>query len=330
MHRYYDDVCSQPGCELPNDLVDYADPVHHESQAYFAGRDCLRFDAAQQTEVTCGEFPPQRAWHTRACCPFPKVPDNSGQCACPPSNPTCDTGGGGGSGGFGGGGACTFQVTEDPWLMGNDCAVCEDGEDNDCDGMVDGQEAGCWNRCNSPVLLDLEGDGFSLTAVADGVLFDFNGDGKKERLSWTSVGSDDAWLALDRDGNGHLDDARELFGNRTEQPDPPAGAGRNGFLALAEFDKPQHGGNGDGRIDSGDAVFASLRLWRDADHDGLSAPAELRALPSLGVARIHLDYKESKRADEHGNRFRYRARVEDAKGSKVNRWAWDVFLVAAP
>jgi hypothetical protein len=172
---------------------------------------------------------------------------------------------------------------------------------------------------NSPVLIDVAGNGFVLTSGPNGVLFDFNNEGL-EQTSWTAAGSDDAFLVLDRNGNGTIDDGTELFGNRTPQP---VSNNANGFLALAEYDKRVNGGNGDGVIDNRDNVFAALRLWQDFNHDGYSQSAELHHLIEFGIANIDLAFKQARRRDGHGNEFRYRSKVG---GDNVARYAWDVFF----
>ena len=228
------------------------------------------------------------AFFASCACNFVLV---GGQC-CPPA--ISDGGGGGGAGGD----------------------IC-------CVPTADGTEC-----CGTPILVDVDGDGFSLTDAASGVNFDLKAKGTPQHTGWTAADSDDAFLVLDRNGNGTIDNGTELFGNYAAQP-AVSPADRNGFLALAVYDEPSQGGNSDGVIDSRDAIFTSLRLWRDANHNGLSEPEELHGLPSLSVTTLRLDYRASKRTDEFGNSFKFRAKVDDAKGAKVNRWAWDVIFVSA-
>jgi hypothetical protein len=186
---------------------------------------------------------------------------------------------------------------------------------------------GCLGGSCSPVIIDTAGDGYSLTSADNGVNFDLSALGTPVRLGWTSPNSDDAFLVLDRNGNGTIDNGSELFGNFTAQPEAPPDE-RNGFRALGVYDRQERGGNGDGVIDNRDAIFARLRLWQDSNHNGVSEPEELRKLPELNVNVLHVNYKESKKVDEFGNQFRFRAKVDDAAQSKVGRWAWDVFFVS--
>jgi len=178
--------------------------------------------------------------------------------------------------------------------------------------------------------VDVLGNGFEMTSASSGVFFDLEGKGVVSKFAWTTADSDDAWLALDRNNNGLIDNGKELFGDVTPQDIHPEGVERNGFLALGLYDSPAYGGNGDGVISSQDSIFNRLRLWKDANHNGVSETCELSTLPELGVEKIDLDYRGSKRVDEHGNEFRYRSKVRDARQSDIGRWAWDVFLVKQP
>ncbi|MCC6749316.1 MAG: hypothetical protein IT371_16755 [Deltaproteobacteria bacterium] len=149
----------------------------------------------------------------------------------------------------------------------------------------------------SPLVLDLSGDGVNLLPVDEGPTFDLLGLGE-QRTAW--VRGDDALLVLDRNGNGRVDSGRELFGEASEVSGPT----EDGFQALAVLDRPEQGGNGDGRIDAGDRSFAQLRLWNDRNGDGVSQKSELRSLRQAGVRSLGLEARPTGKTDRFGNDLR--------------------------
>lgn len=172
----------------------------------------------------------------------------------------------------------------------------------------------------SPLILDFGHPGFALTSLQDGVQFDISGDGAPEPVSWTD--GEDAFLVLDRNTNGVVDGAMEIFGDKTAQP---AATEPNGFLALAVFDDVESGGNADGSITGADSIFSALRLWFDRGHDGVSQLDELEPLAARGLTRIELGYVETRRKDHWGNQFRYLSFYDSTQGSR--KMIQDVFFV---
>ena len=119
-----------------------------------------------------------------------------------------------------------------------------------------------------PLILDLDGDGLELTS-GPSTYFDLNADGFAEKSAWTRGG--DGFLVRDLNGNGRIDDIGEMFGN----------ADTSGFQMLSALDS-----NADGAVTAADAGFATLRVWVDADGDGVTDAGELKTLSELGITSI--------------------------------------------
>ena len=204
-----------------------------------------------------------------------------------------------------------------------DCEACE------CSGgdwlWVYG-DPGAYS-CESPILIDMSSNTaqYHLTSASDGVMFDLNDDGVKERLSWTAAGSSVGFLAMDRNGNGSIDSGNELFGNFTRKRDGTRA--RSGFEALADLEDPAHR---DGEITPLDSAYSGLLLWLDDNHDGLSSASELTPLANAGIAGIDTSYVTRRRRDKYGNRYRYEGHAMIVENGRLRpRRLFDVFFVRA-
>jgi hypothetical protein len=157
----------------------------------------------------------------------------------------------------------------------------------------------CATACNSPLILDLNGDGIRTTTTGYPVSFDFKDDGNPEISAWTAPDSKEAFLWLDVNDNGTVDSGRELFGDATILPSGETS--RHGFEALEVYDTEELGGNGDLVISEEDLIWRFLKLWDDANHDGISQRDEISTLEREGVASIDLQYTKSMTYDPADN-----------------------------
>jgi len=175
-------------------------------------------------------------------------------------------------------------------------------EDDENPSLKDAKNANC------PIILDLNGDGVKTTGIASWRYFDHDQSGFAEQTGW--VDKNDGILALDLNGNGKIDDGREIFGNNTLLPDGTLAP--HGYAALAQYDD-----NHDGKIDSHDEIWEKLRVWRDKNEDAKTGKNELHTLDELGIAAINLNAEEVSETDEAGNRVTHRATVTKTDGTTM-------------
>jgi len=163
----------------------------------------------------------------------------------------------------------------------------------------------CPPDCTSPLLVDLGRDGFTLSGPEGAVAFDLLRAGAALKIQWVVPGGNDAFLVQDLNGNGVVDDGAELFGNGTRLYFDALGLAPNGFVALAQYDDPELGGNDDGYISAADKVWRRLLLWLDANADGLCDPEEMMAVPRTLITHLETLPTEHRQRDANGNRLRY-------------------------
>jgi hypothetical protein len=223
-------------------------------------------------------------------CPIVSCSSGGGECVCPGGCPPC-----------------------------TDVVVSGDGT------ITPATEPGCCVG-TTPIIIDTGGKGFVLTNAQNGVTFDIQGTDHLILMGWTAMGADNAFLTLPGP-DGLVHNGKQLFGNYT--PQPPS-ANPNGFAALAVYDDPKNGGNANGEIDPGDAIYSKLRLWIDSNHDGICQPEEMHTLASLGVSSISLHYHADKKTDQYGNQFRFRSEIDpnQTDPDNVGRTAYDVYFVS--
>ena len=131
----------------------------------------------------------------------------------------------------------------------------------------------------TPLVLDLSGAGIQTQSITAGTKFDLFATGQAINTGWVTGSS--GLLVMDRNNDGVINNGAELFGEATALANGEKAA--NGYIALTAQDS-----SGDGLITRADTGWSSLKVWVDANGDGVSQAVELKTLDSLGITQMSL------------------------------------------
>lgn len=149
---------------------------------------------------------------------------------------------------------------------------------------------------SDPLAFDLDGNGLQTTGIKNGINFDINADGITDKTSFVS--GNDAFLALDKNNNGQIDNGKELFGDQNSSA--------NGYDELSKYDT-----NNDRVIDDQDPAFERLRLFR-IDNSGNQV---MSSLEDSGIKSIALGYQNSQKAINQYDSVTQEGKFERSDGS---------------
>lgn len=188
----------------------------------------------------------------------------------------------------------------------------DDDDDNNNDDILPETSSGEGHNENfsSPLVLDLNGNGTTSTFIEKTqTYFDMDGDGFKERTSWSE--STDGLLTLDLNNDGKVTNGTELFGNNTKLANGTLA--KDGFEALSQYDI-----NHDNVIDSKDSIYAHLKVWMDSNSDGISTEDELKTLQELNITSINLNATETSTSEAYNTISDTSTFTQDGQTKTIN------------
>ena len=174
----------------------------------------------------------------------------------------------------------------------------------------------------SPLIVDLDGDGVETTTSENGTYFDHDNNGFAEKSGW--VGKDDGLLVRDLNNNGQIDNGSELFGSNTLLSNNQKAA--NGFEALKDLDS-----NGDNIFNNQDTAWNEVKVWKDANGNGVVDEGELLTMEQAGITGFDLNYQSQSRDDANGNAHLQTSTITKADGTTADItdvWFKTDYLVA--